>query len=280
MYDSANSVNFASVSTAGLLTLGENSQIYLPNTGNVGIGISSPAHLLDVEQTATGTSGTAYMDYNVLTVNPASTSSGNYAANRAYSSITTNSNITGQVNGSVSITYNNGTGTLTQGFGTQNQIVNNSTGAITAAEGIWNQAQNSAAGGTITTAQGAFNDAINLGTSGVGVTTAEGAENIAENNSTGTVTTAYGSYNTAQNKSTGTITTAAGAKNNISNATGGTIGTAYGLYNGAANAGTVTNWYNLYLAAPPAPAPSATTTQSTAPIPARAISRAPSSSAR
>jgi len=58
-YDVANATTFVTVSTSGLVQLGESAQIQLPRSGYVGIGTSSPGYLLHVNGTAyaTGAAG-------------------------------------------------------------------------------------------------------------------------------------------------------------------------------------------------------------------------------
>ena len=61
-YDIVNTRNFLGVTTAGNLTLGENSQMSLPAAGNVGIGTTGPNYLLDVETPGTGSVGTVIVN--------------------------------------------------------------------------------------------------------------------------------------------------------------------------------------------------------------------------
>jgi len=58
-YDSGNATSFITVTTSGLLQLGEGAQIQIPKSGYVGIGTGAPSYLLHVNGTAyaTGAAG-------------------------------------------------------------------------------------------------------------------------------------------------------------------------------------------------------------------------------
>ncbi len=235
--------------------LAGDSAIVWDNTNKrLGIGTSAPAYALDNLKTDTSTSGTRdYIARNALTLAAASNSSAYKSA--ALNVIGTSGavNYTGDILVNYSLAQHNGSGTLTAAYGTYSQALNSSTGTITTGYGAYNIAQ--AQSGLMTTAMGALNITVNNKTTGVGITSGYGAENMLQNASTGTITTGYGVVNLVQNVVGGSIGTAYGSINRVENLSTGTITTAYSaqvelLNNGG---GTVTTWYGLYV-------PSATAT--------------------
>ena len=145
------------------------------NLGNVGIGTSSPAAQLDVQKSATGTSG-AVLGSSQFTTNyqPASAPAGGTQVNNVFTWLNTLStadltNVTAlggnytvqhlggsNINTAIglqSASIHAGTGTMTQSVGGQYIVSNTSTGTITNAIGVNVSGANSG-GGTITNSYG------------------------------------------------------------------------------------------------------------------------------
>jgi hypothetical protein len=133
----------------------------LASSGNVGIGVTSPNELLDVEQTSTATSGyPSPVHYDYLTASPASASTANYYA-ALHTGGTSSTHVSGAaIYGAVNNVYNFGTSTLGAAYGAEDTIANNTTGTVANGWGALDRVVNVSTG-TITTAISLQADLIN-----------------------------------------------------------------------------------------------------------------------
>ncbi|USO08099.1 MAG: tail fiber domain-containing protein [Rhodospirillales bacterium] len=205
-------MSISNEAAGGLRFLANNAEaMRVTSTGNVGIGISSPAAKLDVASTLTNTAGGIVPNQRtVMTLNPASASSSTFY-NR-YSQINTA-----------------GASNLTSIVG-DNELINHTTSAtISSAIGLGATAGNNGSG-TIT--------------GGIGVVGTTG------NSAGGSIGTATGVLARVQNSSTGTITTARSIQAEYLNNGGGTVSSWYGLYvpSIAGNTPPTTDRFPIYVA--------------------------------
>ncbi len=195
--------------------------------GNVGIGSTSPAYKLQVDETTTATSGTARAISSVLTVTPSA--DGNVTAIGARAGLTTS-----------------GAFDLSGAYGTVGQVdidgsAGQGVGFAVASRNVVSIKATSAA--DVSNAIAGQFLASNLAS--VTVTKISGIETTLNNSSTGTVSTAVGMVARLTNASTGTITDGIGLETSLQNSGGGTVSTYKGLYINGIPA-TNSNYYSVY----------------------------------
>lgn len=151
------------------------SNIHNNNTGNVGIGTTTPTSIFTVESSATATSGLYYGSRIIAKAIPASSSTGIYLGSSVgtytpagYASINAGGSIQGingwadhystnTLNKSIGLTGqsdNQSTGTITSAIGTFGGVFNNSTGTITNGYGLYSEIIRPT--GTVTNGYGVF----------------------------------------------------------------------------------------------------------------------------
>lgn len=214
------------------------------SSGNVGIGTTSPAALLDVTTSALtlpapGSSGSAQLMNSSLTVAPAS----DYTSGYQY--------VYGQTN-SVTVSSSTTATDLSSLYllGQFNSIDYQAPAPASQVTGTKISATTSSS--TVGTLMGlSASSSVLAGSGNVG--SSYGGNFLSRNTSTSTLTDNYGVYTVARNISTGTITNAYGLYSSFQNKNaGGTITNAYAGYfdsnfAGVASAGTVTNGYGVYI---------------------------------
>jgi len=174
-------------STIGAGTLSERARI--DSTGNLGVGITSPAARVDARMTSSVTSGSPWNTNSQMTLSPSASSTATYSASRT------------------SVSHNNGQPISGEVNGVDSTVSNASSGSIATAHGLK---------GRITTGVGTF-------------TNARGVYANIQNSGTGSFSDARGVYSLVQNSSTGTMTAASGVYSEVVNTGGGTVTDAYGL---------------------------------------------------
>lgn len=235
------------------------------NTGNVGIGTTSPQNRFDVQQTRTETSGGRYtVARNYMNVAPSAASSAFQTGLTNGCEVTTANNITGDVlcnfnyiykssagllqaaYGSYGQVNNAGSGTIAYARGTEGFVQNTGNGAMTQSIGALNHSENTASG-TITDAFGSYNYIQNHASGSI--TTAIGVYAQSSNIGGGTITDAYGSNSLVENRASGSITTARGVNGGLANYGSGSITNAYALVSSIGNygSGQITNGYGLFI---------------------------------
>ncbi len=219
----------------GLLTVGTSSPLlYIDsNTGNIGIGTTSPQYPLDLSYTSTGTSG-SNKGINISAINnPSSASSQNsyaiFTTNDYQSNFSTNSGVF--IMGGYLSARNDNAAYLENLVGMWGKAENLSSGSIDDSTGVVGQSRNSGSGT---------------------MTNSYGVNGATRNNSTGTITNAIGVYGDIINANAGgTITNAYNIKASTPFSNAGTIDNLYGVYISSQNptgGGTILNKWALYQA--------------------------------
>jgi hypothetical protein len=245
------------------------SRMTILNSGNVGIGTTTPTSRLHVSSLGNPSTSTV-LPYFQAAANPTVSVNGtmNYVT---VSSPTTNSRELGvldylyitpsadltqslygrvlnsvvestntytipSVLGSATFNFNMGSGAITSMIGGQYIASNRGTATVTNLQGLIANSTNTT--GTVTTQYGLSATASN--SSANTVTNSYGVYSTVSNSSTGTISNAVSLKGVLYNTNTGTITSAQGVEGTIQNQTTGTINTAIGLTGGVVNSNTGT----------------------------------------
>ena len=130
--------------------------------GNVGIGTTAPGAKLDVAMVVTSTSGNITSSSGYIEANPTASSSANYQNYFGVGVTTGNSNnLTGEMTGTYSEVWHDGTGVLSSAVGVSGDVTKFSSGPITTAYGLYSYIGNLNSTGSISTGYGLYIDFFN-----------------------------------------------------------------------------------------------------------------------